>query len=122
VSSQRDDADIRDAHVSFRAAAKRSPRTDHPSSPAQAKSAYKYGEDAIYHLPKRLKKLHRKIRDVETGKSTLYSRYQKGWPRGFEFNSHRVRRHLSASMGWDPAGLHLERWGGKKGDKDELAY
>tara|TARA_B100001142_G_scaffold57294_1_gene56069 strand:- start:303 stop:671 length:369 start_codon:yes stop_codon:yes gene_type:complete len=96
--------------------------TDPPSSPAQAKSAYKYGEDAIYHLPKRLKKLHRKIRDVETGKSTLYSRYQKGWPRGFEFNSHRVRRHLSASMGWDPAGLHLERWGGKKGDKDELAY
>ena len=42
--------------------------TDPPSSPAQAKSAYKYGEDAIYHLQKRLKKLHRKIRDVETGK------------------------------------------------------
>lgn len=94
-----------------------SPLPDPPSQAAKAGNEYAEGAVASFEaLPKRIRNLQKKAMRESAGVK-LYAP-QKGWPRGYEFGSHRMRRKLRPSD-WDAA---LQASWHAPGDKGELAW
>lgn len=94
-----------------------SPPPDPPSQAAKAGNEYAEGAAASFEaLPKRIRNLRKKATRESAGVK-LYAP-QKGWPRGYEFGSHRMRRKLRPSD-WDAA---LQASWHAPGDKGELAW
>jgi hypothetical protein len=65
----------------------------------------------MFALPKRLKNLEKHAR-AEENLTALFTK-QKGWPRGYEFGSHRLQRKFRQSD-WDHA-MTME-WQRQDGD------
>lgn len=80
-----------------------------PPFPKQAAKGYEGAEAAgaaLFALPKRLKNLEKKVVQEES-LAALFSK-QKGWPRGYEFGSHRLQRKFRQSD-WDHAMMEWQR-------------
>lgn len=81
----------------------------------QAVKAYEGAEGVMFvALPKRLKNLQKKAAAEEAHASQF--KQQKGWPRGYEFGSHRVNRKFRQSD-WEHAMSEWRKEGGEGGGK-----